>query len=219
MIKPEEIHSRSEMVPTRKMGASSTGEGDRLFDILFTRGLLVDIADTSGLVGQAQEGDIVPVLDQVLAEVLVLAGHTVVRKRADEEEGDDGAEDSQAATNPEGAGVAPVGVSTTEVCNDGGERCRTRQRGVSDWTRRSCTRRLTPGTNERADLAEGSSHTVEAATHSSGSSLSSQETETVSGTKLAEAEEDPVDDGEGRDMVGELGVKAAHDEPDDGLAK
>lgn len=60
-----------------------------------------------------------------------------------------------------------------------------------------------PGASEGANLAHGSSNTVELTTETGGASLCGKHTETVTGAELAEAQEDTVDDGERADVDSE----------------
>ncbi len=55
---------------------------------------------------------------KVLAERPVLLHQAVVRKRANEEEGDQRAENRKATTDPERPGVATIRVCAAKVCGD-----------------------------------------------------------------------------------------------------
>ena len=78
-------------------------------------------------------------------------------------------------------------------------------------------RRLTPGTDESTDLANGSSDTVELTTDGGGTSLCGKHTETVSGTHLTERQEDTVYNGEGTNVADQMGVETAHEESNKSL--
>lgn len=157
--------------------------------------------------------------DEVSAEVLVLLDHAVVRERTNEEEDDEGAENGEAAANPEGTSVALVSSRTAEVFDDWGEGCRRKAILVYRSDDGIGEKKRTPGTNESTNFSNGSSETVELTTDSGGASLGSQQTKAVTRAKFAKAEEDPVDDGECTDVVRKLDIEAAHDEADDGLAE
>lgn len=85
-------------------------------DLVLGWGLL-DFVDAARLVGQAQERDVVAVLSKICAEFLVFIRHAVMWQRADSQEGNHGAEDREAAGDPEGACVASSGVCATKVCD------------------------------------------------------------------------------------------------------
>lgn len=77
----------------------------------------------------------------------------------------------------------------------------------------------TPRSDESTYFSDSSSDTVELSADGSGASLGCQQTETVAGAELTEAEEDTVDHCEGGDMVRQLDIQAAHDEANDSLAE
>ena len=171
---------------------------------------------------------------KVLAERSVLLHQALVRKRANEEESDQGAEDRKAATDPERPGVATVRGRPPKVCWTGIRTTNLPQRRgrytplmiAGKAARRPnfvsksdghMTHEHTPSARERADLANCGGGTIELATHSGRSRLGGKETKAVSGTKFTEAQKDTVNDSKSADVLLQLDVEATHDEANDCL--
>ena len=92
----------------------------------------------------------------------------------------------------------------------------------------------TPSTSKGTNLADGSSNTVELPTDGCRAALRREHAQAVARTELTEAQENTVDDllsisfvldtrmamtyGERSDVVGQLRVKTAHDEANNGLS-
>ena len=100
--------------------ASLCDVGNLDFEVFLAGNLLAEVIDAAHVV-VAHKRDVVSVVGEVLAEVLVLLDHAIVRKGADEDKGDKSTQDGKTTTNPEGASVSPGRVGTTKGSDDGRE--------------------------------------------------------------------------------------------------
>src|SRR5882757_9880535 len=68
------------------------------------------------IIGEAHLRGIITVCFKIFTERSILLHQAIVRKRADEEKGNEGAEDCETTADPEWPSVATVRVWATKVC-------------------------------------------------------------------------------------------------------